>query len=268
VNESDHSQNALCLDLVSTRDRDRYLTAMTAPHAAQRHLLAVCAFNAEVAQICESVSESILGEIRFQWWRDQVSGAFGTEPAPAGIAGALHDTIRQNDLSQHLFDRLLNSRQRDLDQTPPQTLNDLLDYCEGTASTLVELSIEILSGQKREAAGVSDLARHTGIAWALCGLIRAIPWDTAHNRCHIPSKLLQDVEALAMTVNEHLIQARHLAKDIPPHTIASVLTIPMTQHYLTVLRKAAFDPYDARVQQSHSVGKTLRLMWANWRKQV
>ena len=73
VSESDDSLAALCLEQVLRFDRDRYLIAMAAPRDCRHKLMALYAFNVEVARICESVSESILGEIRFQWWRDQIS---------------------------------------------------------------------------------------------------------------------------------------------------------------------------------------------------
>lgn len=276
------------MEHVYTFDRDRYLMAMAAPLAHRNSLMALYAFNIEIAQICDSVSESILGEIRFQWWREQIANAFNDGPKPAGIAGELYDTIRTHNLSHYLFTQLLDNRECDLEPTPPETLDELVEYCKGTASTLIELSLEILNKKPGAGDSISELSHHTGIAWALCGLMRAIPYHLAHNRCYIPRDILSGediqweylhrednrmkipifVELLAKTTNEHLLSARHAAKSVSAQNISSILSIPMTQHYLKTLRKAGFNPYDARVQQSHSVSKTLCLMWAMWRKRV
>ncbi|HKA47116.1 MAG TPA: squalene/phytoene synthase family protein, partial [Methyloceanibacter sp.] len=51
-------------------DPDRYLSALFAPAAARDHLLALYAFNVELARVGELVHEPQLGEIRLQWWRD------------------------------------------------------------------------------------------------------------------------------------------------------------------------------------------------------
>ncbi len=293
MSESDSALERLVFEQVSKQDRDRYLTAMAAPQAYRAKLMAIYAFNTEVASVCDSVSETILGEIRFQWWRDQIKSAFDNGPRPAGIAGALYDTICAGTLEKCLFDKLIDSRMTDINREPPETVDELINYCEGTSSTLVSLAWQILDGplldaSKLGASNFNETARHAGIAWALCGLIRAIPFHTTQGRCYIPQKLLQSagleweylhheangraivplVETLTEMAEMHLLQARQLAQGLHPQAISSVLVIPVAQHYLRVLRKAAFDPYDARVQQLHSPAKTLRLMWASWRKRV
>ncbi|MBT6108715.1 MAG: squalene/phytoene synthase family protein [Rhodospirillales bacterium] len=288
--ESDEGLMTLCAEHVYSFDKDRYLVTMAAPSVARHKLMTLYAFNVEVAQICDNVSESILGDIRFQWWRDQIASAYAQGPRSSGIAGALYDTIQTSNIRQSLFERLLDSRQRDLDKSPPQTREELITYCEGTSSTLVQLSMELLdpkySMSQSAGEGGSELAHHTGIAWALCGLIRAMPHHTAHGRCYIPAQMLADagvgweylhhdtdaviplMETLATTAEQHLASARQLARDLPTSAVASILVIPLASHYLSVLRKAGFNPYDARVQQTHSISKTLRLMWATMWKRV
>ena len=58
--------------LVRRHDRDRFLTALFAPAERREDLLALYAFNYEIAKTREVVSEPVLGQIRLQWWRETI----------------------------------------------------------------------------------------------------------------------------------------------------------------------------------------------------
>ena len=74
---------------VRIADRDRYLSALFAPAEARRHLLALYAFNAEIARVRESVTEPGIGEIRLQFWHDALHGDGAGHP----VGQALVETI-------------------------------------------------------------------------------------------------------------------------------------------------------------------------------
>ncbi|MBT8472883.1 MAG: squalene/phytoene synthase family protein [Marinicaulis sp.] len=59
-----------CENLVRAGDEDRWLASQYAGESNRRGLIALRAFQLEVARIPQSVSEPPLGEIRLQWWRD------------------------------------------------------------------------------------------------------------------------------------------------------------------------------------------------------
>src|SRR5262252_8120920 len=67
---------AFCDDLIRRVDLDRYLSALFAPERARRHLLALYAFNYEVAKTAESVTQPVAGQIRLQWWRDRIADIY------------------------------------------------------------------------------------------------------------------------------------------------------------------------------------------------
>ena len=68
-----------CADLVRRLDRERYLCALFAPAAAREDLLALYAFNLELARIPELVREQILAGGRRRKQRAQI--AFAVETA-------------------------------------------------------------------------------------------------------------------------------------------------------------------------------------------
>ena len=67
-------------------DPDRYLSMLYAPQDRRADLLALYAFNAEVAGIRDRVSEPMPGEIRLQWWRDVIAAP---DPAVAAAGNPL-----------------------------------------------------------------------------------------------------------------------------------------------------------------------------------
>src|SRR5438067_12532545 len=62
--------------LVRRHDRDRFQTVLFAPAARREALFALYAFNSEIARVRESVTEPMLGQIRLQWWRENIAAAY------------------------------------------------------------------------------------------------------------------------------------------------------------------------------------------------
>ena len=51
------------------------------------------AFNAELAQIPDSVKQESLVQIRMQWWRDAVKSAYSDRPEPNPIIRAMREVL-------------------------------------------------------------------------------------------------------------------------------------------------------------------------------
>ena len=58
---------AYCVEAVRRGDPDRHMTAMMAPAAVRRDLMAVYAFNLELARIPDTVREPLIGQMRLTW---------------------------------------------------------------------------------------------------------------------------------------------------------------------------------------------------------
>src|SRR5438105_12411155 len=105
--------------LVRRHDRDRYQTALFAPAGRREALLALYAFNYEIARVRETVTQPMLGQIRLQWWREVLDAAYaGAPPRQHPVVLPLSAAIRELALSRGYFDRLIGSRERDLADEP------------------------------------------------------------------------------------------------------------------------------------------------------
>ena len=89
---------AWCEALVRREDPDRWLASLFIPEAARRHVLALYAFNLEVARVREVVSEPMLGEIRLQWQRDALEKPDDGDVRANPVAAALLDAVARFDL--------------------------------------------------------------------------------------------------------------------------------------------------------------------------
>jgi NADH dehydrogenase [ubiquinone] 1 alpha subcomplex assembly factor 6 len=265
-----------CADLVRRQDYDRYLTAQFAPAARRHDLLALYAFNVEIAKTREIVSEPLLGQMRLQWWRDTIGMLYAGETRGQPVADALGRAINAAGLSRRLFDDLIDARETDFDDVPPKTLGDLKRYAERTSGSLTLLALEILG----HGGGPALLAgRHVGLAWALVGLLRAIPFHAAQRRLYLPDDLMRAadlctedviaahsgealrpvVEPIALAAREHLFQAR-MQEFVPHGAVAALLPACLADDYLRRLRKAGYDPWRPAI----SAGRTRRLLALWW----
>lgn len=70
------SDQNYCAMLVKDNDYVSYLMVLFAPDKHRRALYAVLAFNIELANIADKVSEHTLGQIRLAWWREAMDALF------------------------------------------------------------------------------------------------------------------------------------------------------------------------------------------------
>jgi NADH dehydrogenase [ubiquinone] 1 alpha subcomplex assembly factor 6 len=247
--------------IVRLHDRDRFQTAIFAPAVAREALFSLYAFNYEIARVRESVREPMLGQIRLQWWRDVIDAAYaGTPPRQHEVVEPLTAVIRERGLSRAHFERLIDSRERDLDSSPPATLADLEDYAEGSSAALIQLALEILGAAAPESA---TAATEIGIAYALAGLIRAMPVHARTGRLMMPEDITAEagldpkdyagerptpalrrvVETIARTAERHLAVARDLRGRLPKRALPALLPARIASAALKRLERAGFDPF-------------------------
>lgn len=172
-----------CRDMVREDDPARYQTALFAPASKQPALWALYAFNQEVAKTRENVSEPALGEIRLQWWRDAIGELrLGTGREHPVVKAAAQHICNEEVLS--LLDALIEARQLDLYADGPANKSALEDYAVQVGGGLSEAALMLSDPHCSQQA--LDAVRASGAAWAMLGLVRAIPFHWADNRNFLP----------------------------------------------------------------------------------
>ncbi|MTW16158.1 phytoene/squalene synthase family protein [Rhodoplanes serenus] len=178
---------AHCETLVRAADRDRWLAALFAPAAQRPHLLALYAFNVEVARVREVARTPMAGEIRLQWWRDALGGEGHGEVRANPVADALLATVAAHALPTAPLLLLLEARAFDLYDDPMPNLAALYGYVRKTSSALIELAGRILAGPDPM---IAALAGPAGIGSGLARLLQAMPAHAARGQVYLPADLL------------------------------------------------------------------------------
>ncbi|HUK61478.1 MAG TPA: squalene/phytoene synthase family protein [Stellaceae bacterium] len=256
------------LRLVRERDRDRYLAALFAPAGVRDSLLALYAFNSEIARAREVVREPILGQMRLQWWRETIAAIYEGGPVRRHeVAEPLAAAIRERGLSRAHFDRLIEAREADFADAPPADLAALEAYAEATSAPLVMLALQCF-GLHDPAA--EDMARALGIAYALAGLVRAVPFHAKARRLYLPADRLAAArldpertifvgrfsDALGAVTGKvadrarfHLAAARARQTDIPRRARAALLPAVVAARVLKRLARAGHNPFAPDLQR-------------------
>lgn len=248
---------------VRRHDRERFVTALFAPTQAREGLMALYAFNVELSRIRENVREAMAGMIRLQWWREVLDGGRDDEAARHPVAGPLLALVRERNLPVILFDQILTAREKDLLATPFASRMELESYAFNTSGLLSELAVAAL-GARDDASRAA--AQFVGEAWAITGLLRALPvhlgqgWLTlpedmlakagtsqeALQAGKAPQAALSEVAAeLGRRARWYLAEAR---KNKPPRAALPVLLLAtLASAHLKTLERAGWNPFDGAV---------------------
>ncbi|MBS8259287.1 squalene/phytoene synthase family protein [Roseibium polysiphoniae] len=265
-------------DLVYGQDRDRYLAALFAAEATRPGLLALYAFNTEISRVRDLVSDPLPGEVRLQWWRDFLQGTEHGAANANPVAAALAETVERYQLPKTALVSMIDARVFDLYDDPMPSLNDLEGYCGETASALIQLGAIILNEGADPGAG--EIAGHAGVAYALCGLMRALPWHAARGQMYLPAdllarhgvepqavlkgettpELLAALKELRSHVRHHLGRVRASVSEIPSNVAPAFLPLALVQPFLKKMEAPGHDPLTTPVELSQ-----LRRQWALWR---
>lgn len=269
---------SLQIDLHKT-DEDRYQAALFAPADKRPALFALYAFHHEVARVAESAREPMMHAIRLQWWREAVEGAREGKPRQHQTVTALADLFAQHDLPMELFEAIIDAREHDVAGHVFEDIEALEAYADATAGNLMRLAARVL-GEPHD-----DLAREAGIAQALTGLLRAIPFHAALNKVYLPQRLIDEcattredilrdhpglvinpaVDILARVAHGHFVQARELAK--PGTALPAFLPAAPTPLYLKRIAARDFDVFRTPVDIP-LYRRQFAILRASWRGKI
>ncbi len=180
-------QLSYCGGIVRTQDADRFLLSMFAPATAREDLWALFAFNYEIAKTREVVSETQLGLIRLQWWRERIAEIYdGKDVAEHEVLQALSRAITRHSLAREDFEMLIHAREFDLEDVLPANIEGLMNYADFTATPLLKMAAQII-GVNIQIEPIRVLAQN----YALIGILRAVPFLGSHRRCYLPEDLMK-----------------------------------------------------------------------------
>ena len=175
------------MEAVRAADRDRYLSALYAPDDKREALLALYAFNAEIARHPRPHPRAAAG-------RDKAAMVARRDRRPAAPADGhplaealLDDDPHATHCRWLTFENYLDARIFDLYDDPMPSRTDLEGYCGETA-----VGADPACGDDPRSASprpsLPKLAGHAGCAQAITGLLRLLPIHRARGQCFVPAR--------------------------------------------------------------------------------
>ena len=218
-------------DAARNHEPDRYLSALYAPEPARGRLMALAAFQGEIAQVPMRAREPMLLAIRLQWWRDALQDLIHGKATGNPIADRLAADVRSGLLPVGLLIGMIDAagepvvltRERD-----PAALKVQLHKSHGAAFMLAARSL----GAKHS-DGLETTSQFSGYSYGLARLALASggavtparEYLVAQSKAALPaacasasrldSALLPGFLPLAM-VNAYLDQAAGPPRTMPP----------------------------------------------------
>ncbi|XP_043974036.1 NADH dehydrogenase (ubiquinone) complex I, assembly factor 6 isoform X2 [Gambusia affinis] len=180
--ENQHSEK-YCLNLVRSRDYEGFLSCLLLPEEARRSSLALRAFNVELAQVKDSVSQKTIGLMRMQFWKTAIEEIYRDDPPNQPVSTELWKAVKTHGLTKRWLMRIVTEREKDLDDRAYKNLQELEKYSENTQSSLLYLLLECLGVKNVHA---DHAASHIGKAQGIATCLRATPYNSSRRKVYLP----------------------------------------------------------------------------------
>jgi phytoene/squalene synthetase len=237
-------------------DPDRYLLTLFAPRPMRPALHALFLFNVELVRTRGAVSNTQLGLIRLQWWREELGKIYdGGDGGQIPVFSTLAPLIHNGTLPREWFEALLYAREFDLEDVAPASWSGLTNYADFTTTPLNQLALRITG----ENANLAEI-RHISTNYGLLDAIRSVPLLLSQHRCILPEDELQKRKLSPQKIMDFNHKAEILEILELKYSFFSPYRKPeswflrhqqaMTFIYLKWLAKNKFDVFSPKMQTS------------------
>ena len=259
---------------------DRYLAALLAPPAARDGLLALAAFSSELGRIGQLVTrESMMGEIRLQWWRDALASPDPATRTGNPIADVLREVVVRHALPTPLLLGMIDAHASDLQAEPFATEAALDQHLADNEAAQFNLAARIArgpAGADLEAAGAA-----AGRGYGLVRLLLGLPQALSQGRLPLPRARLERagiddmpgepdrvkvaalMSSLSAEVRANLGAARQHVAKLPREPRVAFLPLALVEPYLRALERPGRNPLRDLVEIA-PLQRVWRIASAHW----
>lgn len=137
------SNSEYCQDLVQKEDRARYQHSLFASESQRQQLMTIYAFQLELAEIRKKTNETMLGEIRLQWWREAIDGILNDQVRGHPVVAALSEIDNFTDLAPHLM-QMIDARSYEISEADFHTMDSVNEYAAGVGGAFAVAILKLL----------------------------------------------------------------------------------------------------------------------------
>ena len=260
---------------VRASDYERYLAVGFSSSSLRRELIYLIAFNKEILQIPDKVTESMIGRIRLQWWRESLFERKQVARTGNEILDGINFLRNKYDIGDDIFENIIKHAESDLEGFTPNSMSDVINHSTLSGGALNESIANILAPNLPK---IAILANQYGTAWSLTKSmidlpylgIRAksyLPLDHIHREGLTGKNIFDKVNSnkLSVIINSIINEAINF---LPPTDGISnqdlnrakpvFLLRTITLYYINKLRSNNYDPWELTLS-SNRVNLLLKL---------
>lgn len=205
--------------LIARVDPDRWLSSrFVADPRARADVIALYAYDYELARAPKVASNALMGEIRLTWWREVLDEVFeGRTVRHHPTAQALAAAIGSHGLPREPLEAMIDARYREL-SAEPMNLADALEWAADTGGAAALLVARILDPSADAAKAASG-----GRAWAIGRLMgtAGMTGDGAQAALDAALAGARGLSPAAFPAVAHATLARVRAKGVRPSELAA-----------------------------------------------
>ena len=186
-------------------DPDLHVASLFVPAVRRPAVVALFLFVLELERIATQVSEPMVAQIRYAWWREQIDAIYAGRPVAAPVVLKLREAVVSHGLPRQLLDVMIDAHSLDCDQAPFADMPAFEAYCRDTQGSLMRLVVRVL-GAGNAADPVCDQA---GLALGAALQLRTFDFWRRHRRLRLPLDLF-----LRAGVGEEDVFAGHAERHV------------------------------------------------------
>jgi phytoene synthase len=250
---------------------DRYYAALFAPPDRREDLIAIAAFDGEIARIAPLVSDAALGEIRLTWWRDALLGSEREQGLSGNpVLDQFADVMRRHKLSRDDLEAYFGAHAEALFADPPAgdaALNTSFRAIDGTPFAF---ALQVLCAPLDTDA--RDLVDAASRAWGLTRIGLTLPYALAAGRSPLPdarSPSFEDADWreqiawLGREAKASLIAVKRQLVGKPTFFTTALLPLALIEPYFRALQRARHEPRRDIVEMA-PLARLWRIAHAHW----
>ncbi|XP_044861280.1 NADH dehydrogenase (ubiquinone) complex I, assembly factor 6 isoform X5 [Mauremys mutica] len=233
-------------------------------------------------QIKDSITQKTIGLMRMQFWRKAVEEIYCDNPPHQPVAIELWKAIKKHNLTKRWLLKIIDEREKNLDDRAYRSIQELETYADNTHSALLYLTLEML--------GVRDIhadhaASHIGKAQGIVTCLRATPYHSKRRKVFLPMDIcmlhgvsqedfiranqernVRDViYDIASQAHVHLEHARSFSKNVPVKAFPAFLYTVALEDYLYKIQKVDFNIFHPSLHKKSTL-LPLYLYIRSWKK--
>lgn len=250
---------------------DHYYAALFAPPKLREDLIAIAAFDGEIARIAPLVSDAALGEIRIAWWRDALLGSEREQGLSGNpVLDQFSDAMRRHKLSRDDLETYFNAHTEALFADPPAddvALNTSFHAIDGTPFAF---ALQVLHGPLD--ADARDLIDAAGRTAGLARIGLTLPYALAAGRSPLPearspssedADWREQIAWLAHEANASLAAVKRQLVDKPKFFTTALLPLALIEPYFRALQEPRHEPRRDIVEMA-PLARLWRIARAHW----